>query len=379
MKKIDLSNYKLTQIYFNFFDIYFKEKGIKKEIFLLDNDITPSTYRQCRKSECKIGSKIIKSLANMFSLKVPTIKLIDEIEDLLNNIYYDMYYKNYNSYDLYLETIENLLKENYIIFPFLELTKLFLKISSNDSISLIVSNNEELFNHVKMYTVFFNNSLSEIYELIYLSFEKSIKDACWIKNYNNASAYFILASRSYMNKSYIETLFFAEKCKEKLYQDGNVNRILYLNNTIMSSLIHVGNFEECYIVAFKQLKSLESLALNNEFLIDTCNKFLAISMLGKKDYDNVLNKFYNSDSLTLTIILCLLIALHEKGMIEKDFTKYDEFYKELEVDQLDEEYSDIIISLDKFLANKRKNDLHELLNFEIMQHFKKILELIVNK
>lgn len=379
MKKIDLSNYKLTQIYFNFFDIYFKEKGIKKEIFLLDNDITPSTYRQCRKSECKIGSKIIKSLANMFSLKVPTIKLIDEIEDLLNNIYYDMYYKNYNSYDLYLETIENLLKENYIIFPFLELTKLFLKISSNDSISLIVSNNEELFNHVKMYTVFFNNSLSEIYELIYLSFEKSIKDACWIKNYNNASAYFILASRSYMNKRYIETLFFAEKCKEKLYQDGNVNRILYLNNTIMSSLIHVGNFEECYIVAFKQLKSLESLALNNEFLIDTCNKFLAISMLGKKDYDNVLNKFYNSDSLTLTIILCLLIALHEKGMIEKDFTKYDEFYKELEVDQLDEEYSDIIISLDKFLANKRKNDLHELLNFEIMQHFKKILELIVNK
>lgn len=379
MKKIDLSNYKLTQIYFNFFDIYFKEKGIKKEIFLLDNDITPSTYRQCRKSECKIGSKIIKSLANMFSLKVPTIKLIDEIEDLLNNIYYDMYYKNYNSYDLYLETIENLLKENYIIFPFLELTKLFLKISSNDSISLIVSNNEELFNHVKMYTVFFNNSLSEIYELIYLSFEKNIKEDCWVKNYNNASAYFILASRSYMNKSYIETLFFAEKCKEKLYQDGNVNRILYLNNTIMSSLIHVGNFEECYIVAFKQLKSLESLALNNEFLIDTCNKFLAISMLGKKDYDNVLNKFYNSDSLTLTIILCLLIALHEKGMIEKDFTKYDEFYKELEVDQLDEEYSDIIISLDKFLANKRKNDLYELLNFEIMQQFKKILELIVNK
>ena len=30
MKKIDLSNYKLTQIYFNFFDIYFKEKEIKK-------------------------------------------------------------------------------------------------------------------------------------------------------------------------------------------------------------------------------------------------------------------------------------------------------------------------------------------------------------
>ena len=102
MKKIDLSNYKLTQIYFNFFDIYFKEKGIKKEFFLLDNDITPSTYRQCRKSECKIGSKIIKSLANKFLLKVPTIKLIDEIEGLLNNIYYDMYYKYYNLYDLYL-------------------------------------------------------------------------------------------------------------------------------------------------------------------------------------------------------------------------------------------------------------------------------------
>lgn len=379
MKKIDLSNYKLTQIYFNFFDIYFKEKEIKKENFLLDNNITPSTYRQCRKSECKIGSKIIKSLANMFSLKVPSIKLIDKIEDLFNNIYYDMYYKNYNSYDLYLETIENLLKENYIIYPILELAKLFLKISSNDSISVIISSNEQLFNHIKMYTLFFNNSLLEVYELIYLSFEKNIKEDCWVKNYNNASAYFILASRSYMNKSYIETLFFAEKCKEKLYQDGNVNRILYLNNTIMSSLIHVGNFEECYIIAFKQLKSLESLSLNNDFLIDTCNKFLAISTLGKKEYDNILKRYSGYDSLTLTIILCLLVALHEKGIIEKDLTKYNDFYKELEVDQLDEEYSTIIILLDKFLSKKRKNDLYELLNFEIMQHFKKILELIVNK
>lgn len=378
MKKIDLSNYKMTQIYFNFFDIYFKEHGIKKEFFLLDNDITPSTYRQCRKMECKIGHKIIKSLALKFLFKIPTDKVLDEIEELINNIYFDMYYKNYKFYNVYLETIDKFLKENYIIFPVLELVKLFLKISSNESISVILSNNEELFNRVRLYTLFYNESLMEIYELLYLSFEQNIKEDYWIKNYNNASAYFILASRSYIYKRYIETLFFAAKCKEILYQDGNVNRILYLNNTIMSSLIHVGNFEECYIVAFKQLKSLESLDLNDKFLLESCKKFFVISMLGKKDYNSILKRYTNEDTMNLTEILCVLISLHEKGINDKNLTKYEEFYNELEVDKLDEEYAKVIILLNKFLLNKRKNDLYELLNLEIMQQFKKILEIIVN-
>lgn len=56
----------------------FWKKGIRKEIFLLDNDITPSTYRQCRKGEYNIGSKIINKMANKFSLKVPNVDLVNE-------------------------------------------------------------------------------------------------------------------------------------------------------------------------------------------------------------------------------------------------------------------------------------------------------------
>lgn len=44
MKHIDLSCYKKSMPFFNLFDIYFKEQKINKEYFLLDNNITPSTY-----------------------------------------------------------------------------------------------------------------------------------------------------------------------------------------------------------------------------------------------------------------------------------------------------------------------------------------------
>ena len=69
MKKFDLSIYKYSKPYFDLFDVYFKENSIKKEFFLLDNDITPSTYRQCRKEESNSGPKIVKSLSKKFSFK----------------------------------------------------------------------------------------------------------------------------------------------------------------------------------------------------------------------------------------------------------------------------------------------------------------------
>ena len=96
--------------------------------------------------------------------------------------------------------------------------------NSNKSITKVVEENELLFENVKKYIAFLDYALADFYKLVYLSFEKIISEDNRIKNYNNGLAYFILSSRSYINKRYIETLFFASKSKEMFFADGNINR-----------------------------------------------------------------------------------------------------------------------------------------------------------
>ena len=62
MYKIDLSDYKSTKYYFYLFDIMIKEKSIRKEELLMDNKISPSTYRRCRQLEQNIGFVIVEKL-----------------------------------------------------------------------------------------------------------------------------------------------------------------------------------------------------------------------------------------------------------------------------------------------------------------------------
>ena len=127
-----------------------------------------------------------------------------------------MYYKIYSTYEDDLKRVDELLEEKYLIFPILDLLKIFLKMSSNRSIDTLKEENMELYLEVKKYEPFFNGSLYEIYELVYLAFEANVTEGKWIKKYNNASAYYILASRSYTQGNYIESLFFATKSKEML-------------------------------------------------------------------------------------------------------------------------------------------------------------------
>ena len=180
-----------------------------------------------------------------------------------------------------------------------------------------------------------------------------------------------------MNRRYIETLFFASKCKEILFIDGNMNRTLYLNNTIMSSLIHVGNYEECYNLSFRQLKALESIGSQNEFLIGSAKKFILLSKLGRNEFKDIISNYFHNEDLSLTETICLLIALYQQGTIDKDLSKFKNYYEELDVDKLNEKHSVVIKSLNQFFSCKRKSLLSRLLDFEIMRHFEKILEKIV--
>lgn len=381
MKKFDLSIYKSSQPYFDLLDTYIKEQGIRKEAFLLEVGVTPSSYRKCRKGELNIGFEIVEKISNHFSLKVPDDIFLDKLEKFINKIYKDIYYKNFKSYKQDLEFIDELLNENYVIFPLFKLLKIFMIAASNDDIFKIQKNNKELYEEVAKYELFFNHGLYELFEIVYLVFTDSISSNHWIKNYKNGMAYFVLATRSYLEFRYIETLFYGEKCKKLLNEDGNINRLFYLNNTLMSSLMFVENYEECYELASNQLASLESIDYKESFHFDNCRKYRIVSMLGIREYKKIKDEYIDNSDVTLTEIVCILTAIYSLNKNDKEnkFKEYDKYYEELEVDTLPLEYSDPIKLVDQMLKGKIKvkGSIMFLRKYEIMTHFEKIFQNIV--
>lgn len=379
MKKFDLSVYKSSKPYFDLLDVYIKEQGIRKESFLIEIGVTPSSYRKCRKGELNIGHEIVGIIARKFSFKVPSDEFLDELEKFTNKVYKNIYYKNFRTYKEDMEYIDNMLSENYIIFPMFKLLKLFMIAASNEDVSKIQNNNRELYDEVALYQTFFEYGINDLFEIIYLVFTDTISKDHWIKNYKNGMAYFVLSTRSYLDGRYIESIFYGDKCKKMLFEDGNVNRLFYLNNTIMSSLIYVENYEECADMAFRQLASLESINFQEKFQFTMSKKFRILALLGEKKYDLIKEENINNFDMTLTELVCMIIAMYLKNNKDKKYFEYEKYYEELEVDTLPEEYSVPIKLVDQMLKNKSKGKkiVPMLKNYEIMPHLEKILQNIV--
>ena len=118
MNEINLSIYKENQIYFYMFDVLIKNTNSNKEEFLESIYISPSSYRRAKLEGKKIGNQLIKELCDYFKLKTFNIELIEEVENKLNEIYFAMYYKIYDSYEIYLEWLENMINEKFSTLTF---------------------------------------------------------------------------------------------------------------------------------------------------------------------------------------------------------------------------------------------------------------------
>ncbi len=379
MKKFDLSKYKENQPYFYFFDVFIKELGLSKETFLIKIGVAPSSYRKCRKGELNIGNDIVAMIARNLSLKVPSPEFIDEFEKFINKVYFDIYYKNYKTYAEDLVYVDELLKENNLLFPIIKLLKIFMIAASNEDVDKIRTTNNELYEEIIKYETFLNYGVFELFEVVYLVFTDAISRDHWIKNYDNGMSYYVLSTRSYFAERYIESLFYGEKCKSILFNDGNINRLFYLNNILMSSLISVENFEECYNVAAKQLLALKSLDSLQESQYMRCRKFKIVSLLGKREYKKIVEDYWDDESMTLTEVICILISLYQIKQNDKKYTKYEEYYKDLDVESLSSEYSQPIKMIDELLKNKNKAKkiIPELRKYGIMKNLEKILQNIV--
>lgn len=361
MKKIDLSIYNNYLIYFHLYDAKISESELGIERFLQMIEINPSTYRKCKKGELIAGPKLISILTKHFNLKPVSITKMSELEELCNEIYYDMYYKIYDNYEKYIKRINEFWDEKYIVFPIVLLFKLLLVISSNVDYTIIIKNNIEDYMEVKKYSKFFKDELYDIFELIYLCFEYNISEGYWLKNYNNGFAYYILSSRSYFNKKYIESIFFATKSKEFLSNDGNIIRTLYLNNILMSSLLYVSNYQECNDLAFKQELILKALRYQYPFLQKNAKKYYIVSLLGLNNYLEITKVLEKYDSFNITILTCYLVSLFKcRGKNE-----YIEYFSEMGIEDFEQKDQEFLKALNDYIVYNKKSVLNTLEHYEI--------------
>ena len=79
MKKINISEYKGSRIYFYFFDIYLKINDIRKEEIFAELFINNSSYRRSRDYEQKVGENIIKQLSDHFGFIIPETSLVETV------------------------------------------------------------------------------------------------------------------------------------------------------------------------------------------------------------------------------------------------------------------------------------------------------------
>ena len=353
MFRVNLEMYKESKPYFPLFDILLKDLDINKEAFLKEVGISPSSYRKARTIEQNIGDKIIEQLCNALKYKKTSNLFVEELEELFNKVYFDMYYKIFKSFEKDLEEIENLINENYILKPILVLLKLFLLANSKIDVREYKINNLDEYNELKKYTVFFNEDLLEIMDILALVFEQHIPEEIMMKTYKNSLAYYSLASRLCDDKRYVESLFISKKAEEVLVREKNYKRLLYLNVKMMYCLNSIHSYQECYDLASMQLLTLQSF-VDTDFEFMHTIRNLAICCLPLKKYKYISDLLMEQANISMVELCCLLVSKFKISLI--DYNKLYETYYNM----MDNNDKKTLLILDEYLKNSDKKELKSI-------------------
>ena len=369
MFSINLNDYKKTKIYLQLFDVILKDLPINKEEFLLEHDITPSSYRLARKVEQNVGKSIIIKLSEVFKLVTLVDDELEDVEEQLNKIYFDIYYKNYDNYNSHLEYINEMINKNFLIHPLFKLFKLFLLCNSNKSVKNVYSDNNGLFNEIVKYKNFYNKELVEIYNILNLFFNDSIKESEKHQDYKNPMSYQILASRCYMKEKYIEAIYYSTKACDILLDEMNFKRYVSVNRTLMACQLCIGDYETCHMNSVKVLRSVKALNLE-QFEIDAAEDYYYASLLGLKRFDIIYKKLKDNNNFNKNKFTCLLIS-----MFKINQTLFSNYLKEnINFKELSNEYCEYIKSVCLFLEKNDKKQLDRLKGYSIMKGLIRILK-----
>ena len=369
MFSINLIDYKKTKIYLQLFDVILKDLPINKEEFLLEHDITPSSYRLARKVEQNVGKSIIIKLSEVFKFVTLADDELKDVEEQLNKIYFDIYYKNHDNYDGHLEYINEMINKNFLIHPLFKLFKLFLLCNSNKSVKNVYSDNNGLFNEIVKYKNFYNKELVEIYNILNLFFNDSIKESEKHQDYKNPMSYQILASRCYMKEKYIEAIYYSTKACNILLDEMNFKRYVSVNRTLMACQLCIGDYETCHMNSVQVLRSVKSLNFE-QFEIDAAEDYYFASLLGLKQFDLIYDKLKENNNFNMNKFTCFLVSMYK---IDKTF--FPTYVQEnVDDNEQNNEYRDYIKLLTSFLKKNDKKQLDKLKNYSIMTGIIKVLK-----
>ena len=353
---ISLKEYKDEVIYFSLFDILIKKVGPNRDIYLEDIDISPTTYKRCKNRQSKKGRQIIEQLSDHFGYKIPTNEFIDELEKRINKIYHNIYYKIESKYEEDMQYLEDLLKENYIIFPIINLVKLFILFSGPKDLQIKFINYSDLFAEVKECLPFFNNDLLELYEIYNIIVLKEIDVKLLAKDYKNELCYSVLTFKLFKKQRFVECLYLSEKIKRQYLKDENFKRLYSINLNIMACYNSLEEYQQAYDLTSKQMLSLESLELDN-FHYETAEFHHLVACLGLGKYQEIIDILDYRQKYQMKYMLMLLIAKFKIGLDE-----YYEIYNSLSISNLTNITKEFISVVNDIVINNVVEKIDELNN-----------------
>ena len=373
MKKFDLSIYKNYKMYLNYFDILIKNETSNKENFLERILISPSSYRRAKKDNKKIGDQICSELCTYFKLKIFDNAIIEELEEKINRIYYNFYYKNYELYDEDYAWINNMIKENYVFNPIIQLMKLLLDLSRTNNTNTIVSDSKDLYNELNKYKLFYSEELLEILEIASVLYEEKIDISNMFIYYKNEIAYNMLASRFNYEEKYLESVFFCNLAKQRFLQKENFRRVYFINLILLANYNALAAYKESYDLAFNQLLSIR-YDINYTYEFKATLKHYIIACVGMKKYNEVINELINKEEINTTDMLALLISLYRTSK-----SKYKSYLEKMKTNETNEKFINYYIAIDKYLEKGNKEALNILYNYDINKNLMKILKIKENQ
>lgn len=353
MKSISLNEYTDTKQYFLMLDVLIKNVASNKEAFLEEHYISPSSYRRAKNDGNKIGEQILKDLSPVFNYKLVDNEFINELEERINKIYFNIYYKIYGTYQDDINYVEDLISMNLIIYPVLKLIKLLMLLNQFNAPKDILETNKLLFEEVKSFYHFYNDDLKELFEIVDVSFSNDNNALFLSKEYKNELTYYTLSTKCYLDEKYIEAIYFASIAKNKFVENENFKRIYYVNLTLMSTFNVLEKYQQCYELSKKQMLSLNSID-NIGFEYIGARKHYIISCLGLKKYKEIIKELKDVSSIKYNEVICLLIAYYYESK-----NNYEEYFdKVIEKLNFKIEKKNLIYRLDTFLKKKDKNFLN---------------------
>ena len=370
MKYLNISDYKKTMYQIPIFDVLIKEGVENKDAFLESKKIAPTSYRRAKTKEQNIGEEIVKKLAKHFKLKLITDDIVDKLEKLLNEIYLDINFRVSTKHNIYLEQLDKLLDEDYIISPIIELIKLFVVTFSENDIPVILTEHIEDFNYVSDYKDMFNEDLLIIYNMLKLAYSKTFTKEMLAKDYNSGICYSIIAINHNIHKKYYESLFFAEKAKKVYLNENNFKRAIYINFTLLNNLASTANYDQYYSLAREQMLIVRSFDFG-EVEYNASYKHLVTSSISAKKYEETIELLKLKKGLTPTEICCYTIAQYYL-LSKEEFNNWCDKNIFYEGNSL--KIKDCISHLITFLKNPQKQKVTPLEDYNLMPALLDILK-----